>query len=237
VGEIRAAQPEGPYLIGGYCFSGLVAYEMARKLSTEGQELGIVALIDSYFHGSSRRAGRLEMERVKMREFMQSGIRGKAGWLRRRTGGLRARLSEAFYLRSGDLAYRLLALRDPEKALPRVPWRMVLIASGRARQTYAPPPSNIAIDFFRAQRSADQSHTPWEGIAGEVRLRQVIVPGIDHTSMMQEPDVQILADEIRRTLAELSGSEASIPAPPVAHSDDERVEDADAGRDTPALVR
>jgi amino acid adenylation domain-containing protein len=230
VREIRAAQPEGPYLIGGYCFSGLVAYEMARQLSAEGQELGIVALIDSYFHGSSRRAGRLEMERVKMLEFVQSSTRGKASWLRRRARSLRERLSEGFYLRSGDLAYRLLAaLRDHEKPLPRLPWRMVLIASSRARKTYAPPPSDIAIDFFRAQRSAGQSPTPWEGIAGQVRLRQVVVPGIDHTSMMQEPDVQILAEEIRRTLADLAGAGDDVQS-------DDWARAADAQSDAPALA-
>jgi amino acid adenylation domain-containing protein len=236
VREIRKAQPEGPYLIGGYCFSGLVAYEMARQLTAEGQELGIVALIDSYFHGSSRRTGRLEMERVKMREFMQSGVRGKAGWLRRRTGSLRARLSDAFYLRSGRLAYELLALRDPQKPLPRLPWRMILIASSHARQTYAPPPSDITIDFFRAQRSADASLTPWEGIVGEVRLRQVVVPGVDHASMMHEPHVQILAEKMRVTLAELAGPDGSVQGPPAAIPADEPDEDPDAQRGEPVLV-
>jgi amino acid adenylation domain-containing protein len=203
VAEIRKAQPQGPYLIGGYCFSGLVAYEMARQLAAEGQEIEMVALIDAYFHGSSRRPSRLEVERVKMREFMDGSMRGKAGWLRRRAGSLRARLSDGFYLRSGRIAYELLALRGSERPLPRLPWRLVLVASSRAREAYAPPSSDVTIDFFRAQRGRDERPTPWEGIAGEVRLHQVVVPDIDHASMMHEPHVQVLADAIKGTLAEL----------------------------------
>ena len=30
-GLIRRAQPTGPYLLGGYCFWGYVAYEVARE--------------------------------------------------------------------------------------------------------------------------------------------------------------------------------------------------------------
>ena len=32
VAEMTTAQPEGPYAIGGYCFGGLVAWEMAHQL-------------------------------------------------------------------------------------------------------------------------------------------------------------------------------------------------------------
>jgi acyl-CoA synthetase (AMP-forming)/AMP-acid ligase II/thioesterase domain-containing protein len=36
---IRRARPEGPYFIAGYCFGGIVAFEAARQLSTEGQDV------------------------------------------------------------------------------------------------------------------------------------------------------------------------------------------------------
>jgi amino acid adenylation domain-containing protein len=45
---LRAVQPEGPYLLGGWSFGGLVAFEMARQLHIQGQEIGLLALIDSY---------------------------------------------------------------------------------------------------------------------------------------------------------------------------------------------
>lgn len=44
---IRSIQPAGPYLLGGFCNGGLVAYEMARQLHTAGQKVDLLALIDS----------------------------------------------------------------------------------------------------------------------------------------------------------------------------------------------
>jgi len=49
--DLRAFQPEGPYLLGGYSFGGYVALEMARQLLAEGQEVGALVLIDTYVHG------------------------------------------------------------------------------------------------------------------------------------------------------------------------------------------
>lgn len=47
VQEVRAFQPEGPYFLGGYCFGGNVAYEMARQLRALGQQVPLVLLLDS----------------------------------------------------------------------------------------------------------------------------------------------------------------------------------------------
>ena len=47
VRELRKFQPEGPYALGGYCFGGNVAHEMACLLDQEGQPVSLVALIGS----------------------------------------------------------------------------------------------------------------------------------------------------------------------------------------------
>jgi thioesterase domain-containing protein len=44
--EMRAVQPEGPYLLGGFCNGALVAYEMARQLDTQGQMVDLLVLMD-----------------------------------------------------------------------------------------------------------------------------------------------------------------------------------------------
>jgi thioesterase domain-containing protein len=43
---LRAVQPDGPYLLGGFCNGGLVAYEMARQLHADGQKVDLLALMD-----------------------------------------------------------------------------------------------------------------------------------------------------------------------------------------------
>jgi hypothetical protein len=44
--SLRAVQPEGPYLLGGFCSGGLVAYEMARQLHAQGQKVDLLVLMD-----------------------------------------------------------------------------------------------------------------------------------------------------------------------------------------------
>ena len=43
---VRSVQPEGPYRLGGFCGSGLVAYEMARQLTRQGQTVEFLALVE-----------------------------------------------------------------------------------------------------------------------------------------------------------------------------------------------
>lgn len=45
--EIKARQPNGPYCLCGYSFGGLVAFEIARRLSESGNEVGFVGLFDT----------------------------------------------------------------------------------------------------------------------------------------------------------------------------------------------
>jgi amino acid adenylation domain-containing protein len=45
--EILQARPEGPYLLVGYCLGGCIAYEMARQLLERGEQVSLLALINS----------------------------------------------------------------------------------------------------------------------------------------------------------------------------------------------
>lgn len=46
VEAMRATQPQGPYLLGGWSMGGLVAYEMGRQLHARGEGVGLIALFD-----------------------------------------------------------------------------------------------------------------------------------------------------------------------------------------------
>lgn len=46
--EIRKIQPQGPYLLGGYCLGGTIALEIARQLKEENQETAVLAMFESY---------------------------------------------------------------------------------------------------------------------------------------------------------------------------------------------
>lgn len=48
VAEIRAVQPHGPYHLLGWSFGGLVAHAVAARLEELGEEVALLALLDSY---------------------------------------------------------------------------------------------------------------------------------------------------------------------------------------------
>ena len=48
VDVLRAHQPPGPYYLCGASFGGVVAFEMARRLVIEGEEVRFLGLLDSY---------------------------------------------------------------------------------------------------------------------------------------------------------------------------------------------
>jgi thioesterase domain-containing protein len=73
--QMRAVQSEGPYFLGGICSGGVVAFEMAQQLQSQGEQVALLALVEparpsvpglrSYigfataiYHRSVRRLGR-----------------------------------------------------------------------------------------------------------------------------------------------------------------------------------
>jgi amino acid adenylation domain-containing protein len=45
--EVATVQSHGPFLLGGYSFGGVVAFEMAQQLQRRGEEVGLLLLLDS----------------------------------------------------------------------------------------------------------------------------------------------------------------------------------------------
>ena len=56
---IRAQNPHGPYALAGYSFGGLIAFEMARQLLAQGQQVRLLAMFDTYADQSNHRAPRV----------------------------------------------------------------------------------------------------------------------------------------------------------------------------------
>ena len=47
VAEIKSVQPAGPYFVGGHCFGGTVAFEMAAQLEASGDRVALLAVLES----------------------------------------------------------------------------------------------------------------------------------------------------------------------------------------------
>ena len=44
--ELRAMRGEGPYLLGGHCYGGILAFEVARQLGAAGQQVDLLVLFE-----------------------------------------------------------------------------------------------------------------------------------------------------------------------------------------------
>ncbi len=63
---IRAVQPQGPYFLGGWSFGAYVAYEMAQQLQQDGQEVALLAVIDTPLHSQDKTANLFMLYKIFM---------------------------------------------------------------------------------------------------------------------------------------------------------------------------
>jgi amino acid adenylation domain-containing protein len=74
--EIRSVQAHGPYLLGGSCFGGIVAFEMAQQLVARGERVECLVLMDTA-HAFGRVAFYVDHVRRLMRRLSRETPRGR----------------------------------------------------------------------------------------------------------------------------------------------------------------
>jgi thioesterase domain-containing protein len=212
--ELRVVQPHGPYLLGGFSGGGITAFEMARRLEAAGEEVALLALLDTPLPvrpSLSRRDRAL----IKAQEIRAKGPGYFAEWARNRAawelGRLRARFEEPagpppehqFHNAAIEAAFRA--------ALPLYemrPW------AGPAALFRPPLDRRFKVSNGRWVSEAreyvfeDNDWTRWTPA-----LRVFEVPGT-HDSMVLEPNVRVLAAQMKRCVeaAEAGASVAAGPA-------------------------
>jgi amino acid adenylation domain-containing protein/FkbH-like protein len=211
VADLKVAQPAGPYYLGGYCFGGNVAYEMARQLEERGDEIALLLLLNcappnsSYtnFHFTPAWCGRFIKNTVYWGKYFSqwtpSQRRDFFRWKRERWA---ARLglgpknqSAAGEVDVGDMIDLAVFSPDERKA-----WE----AHIRALLAYKPKPINARVHLIRSPGHplwcAFLPDYGWGSLArGGVDGR--IVPGA-HEKVLEEPCVKIVAAEVEKIMAE-----------------------------------
>ena len=80
IDEMRNKQPRGPYMLGGLCAGGVIAYEMASQLKSAGETVQLVALFDAAKPRAKKRVGRISKQRARRIEAVFAGVRGEHGY-------------------------------------------------------------------------------------------------------------------------------------------------------------
>lgn len=212
INAIRAVQPKGPYLIGGYCLGGLVAYEMSQQLSAEGEKIALLAMISCSTpdHIRSipskmnlfRKCLYTALERIELeRDNLSSlGYRAKSRYMQERMYRLlaliRLRLEGMF-----DSLLERAGIENRWRSRAFILHRSVQL-SDQAYMAYTPKPTTTRIVLFRVShptrmRKADPT-LGWQVLAGG-GLREFEVPGF-HRNILREPNVRLLADKLKACL-------------------------------------
>ncbi len=72
VRQLRRRQPRGPYLLAGRCLGASIAYEMARRLTSKGEEVALLVALDS---GGPLWQPRLLFDGTPFDEYMLGAVR------------------------------------------------------------------------------------------------------------------------------------------------------------------
>jgi amino acid adenylation domain-containing protein len=213
VKSMRELQPKGPYFLGGWCGDGLIAYETARQLRAQGQEVALLALFEvptpaRYGRFSQVRRISLLVERLgfhfaNLRRLGSAGLRSY--FLRQLQEFLR-KIRRVRWRFSYDLRLRINdgRLRDLEQ--------IIYVASSAYRPE--PYPGRATI-FQCAERSSGPDWDLQPGWAELVKggLKVYQIPG-DHRTIFVEPNVEILASKLGACLHDnrLSGTAGDGPS-------------------------
>jgi surfactin family lipopeptide synthetase A len=197
ISEMRSVQPNGPYYVGGLSLGGVIAYEMAQQLQEAGEQVALVALLDTHLHHTLLPWRlRLYFYMMKLRQYAQSAI---AGELHEKTFNVRS--SVARRLRGTRALQSSRLPGQPDTSAPTLEEVQEGIAQAMVR--YRPRPYRGRVTLIRAIDPHPDMPTdpaaewaPW--VHGTLEIRNV--PG-DHMSMF-EVHVATLAECLRQCLEE-----------------------------------
>jgi thioesterase domain-containing protein len=197
---VEAAEPGGPYLLGGWSFGGLVAFERARQLRARGREVGLVALLDTWsptVAETPAERGDAELVRLFLRD--QAALAGNVpAWLDEPVpeGGEEAMNRLLAQARQAGLLRADLRPGQVQRMMGVYKANLRALAGYRAR-SYA---GRLAV--FRPREAPDDPRllpaNGWEPLTGEP-IEVDVVPE-NHYTMLAVPHVPLLARRLRHCI-------------------------------------
>ncbi|MBV9790840.1 MAG: amino acid adenylation domain-containing protein, partial [Chloroflexi bacterium] len=197
---IQTVQPHGPYQLGGWSFGGLVAFEIARQLREQGEEVSLLALIDSFAPTTGEPAlGGAALAAAFARDL--GGLFGKP---------LAITPAELELLTDDQRLSYVLAEAQRQQVLPpdidldqlrRL--ANVFYANLAMLHTYTPAPTTVPIALLEVDRRAQTgSENPlaegWRTLTPNVESQTVAGT---HYTLLRSPQVQAVAEWLGRLLA------------------------------------
>ena len=204
--EVRRVQAHGPYLLGGFSGGGITAFEMAQRLVSEGEEVRLLAMLDSLLPQSPEILRRSDKVRIHWQRLCRGRSKYIAEWIRNKIRWKRQqRKKQADGQSQGEdpALFRSAAIEDAFRAaLPQYQMRhypgTLILFRPKLDEAHVLGGGRIV----NVHREFVHPDNGWGRYADRVEVFEV--PG-DHDSMVLEPNVRVLA---RRLAETIHGSES-----------------------------
>jgi thioesterase domain-containing protein len=208
IAEMRKVQASGPYRIGGYCFGGLVAFEMAQQLRAGGEQAAVVAMFSAplRFHRLSKPKPAAHPENFPNASAATTRpSRSPYRALRWRLRSLSRVLRSGLHMTTCR-AFLRLGLKVPQSLRTMYVVRMI----NQAEQNYAPRQYPGTLTLFRGRGLYENDPLMgWDGLAATLETYEIGDGGLrSRRDIMNEPLVGLLAKQ----LGDCLGTAHNIPA-------------------------
>jgi glutamate-1-semialdehyde aminotransferase/thioesterase domain-containing protein/acyl carrier protein len=216
--EVRSVQPRGPYYLGGYCLGGTVAYEMAQILRREGEQVPLVAMLDTYNFSLALK--------VSFTSFLvQKAKFHLANVARLRPGDMFEYLQEKIRLGlGGELANLKTSMpgsshADGVSRATSGPEAKVQAVNDYAAEHYDPTPYAGRLTLFKPRFNYKFYPDPKMGW-GELAMDglDIVEVAVNPHSMLLEPYVKLLAEQLKERIA---GAPPAATTPDAQYSSSE----------------
>jgi len=202
--EVRALQPEGPYYLGGYCMGGGVALEMAQQLYAEGQEVSLLAMLETNNLRANPKAlsflyrcyHQIQNLKFHFDNFMLARSKGGVEFFKEKARVEKSRMKVAAKVWLSKMARKFGS--NGKSLYPHIFVREI---NDQAYLEYMPQAYPGHITLFRPQKGfagLDDLEFGWKGIAAEGIDVQVLP--VNPRGMLVEPFVGFLADKLKASL-------------------------------------
>ena len=208
---MRSVQPSGPYQLGGWSLGGLLAWEIARQLTDQGETVGLLALIDTY--PVNRAPGDKISEDFDV-------LRWFAGDMARLLGKDADEMRGSFeqlgpkeqwtMVQNALVQYGVVPRESAHAEMSKL--LEIFSRNFRAMESYSlrQTDQNVLLLLAAEGQAPEQLARQWKKWAGG-GVEHQLVPG-DHYTMIRRPNVAVIAEALNRRLNDLSERAAGVAA-------------------------
>jgi thioesterase domain-containing protein len=191
--DLKAFQPNGPYFIGGFCLGGIVAFELARQLDAQGQDVGLLALFESP-SPEGFKAWHRPAARVRRR---QTEILARMRWLARRPWSERLAFGRSRLDRVLGRRHPMDAIGEPKRRVFHAT-QQAACAYVRKRRTHHGRMVLFLCSPDLKRRRADLRQFEWaRAAAGGFEVKVGPDSCTDYLLMLRDPHVGAIADLLK----------------------------------------